>query len=140
MIAADLGAIGVEDPFDARRTAAQIRVGLADLAHVILDFPLHMAAESELILFVRKILHVDDDLAAPRHGGGMLTRLHLRDVALIGQIHERMILDRIAHPPPVETVDAVEHLASALRGIDLPAPQPPVLRELGMAAAALERE
>ena len=49
-----------------------------------------MAAETELVLLARQVLHVDDDLAASRRRGGMLAGLDLGDDDLVGQVHQRM--------------------------------------------------
>lgn len=133
-IGRNLGAIGIENPFDAGGMLAQIGIRLADVADVFLDLALHMAAEGELVLLARQILCVDDDLGAAGHRGRMLSCSHLGDNDLVGQIHKRMVLLRVEHPATVEDIDAVEHLAAKLHGVDRPAGVPGIRRQLGMAA------
>src|SRR6185312_17528872 len=101
---------------------------------VLLHFALDLAAEAELVLLVGQILDIDDDFAPPRHGGGMLARLDLGHDDLVRQIHERMVLDGIEHPPAIEDIDAVEHLPYELDGVDRPASVPGTRREFRMPA------
>src|ERR1700722_14546261 len=73
---------------------AEVRVRLADRRQMPFDFMLHMAAKTKLVLLVREILNVDDNLAVSCCRRGMLASLDLRHENLIRKIHERVVLRR----------------------------------------------
>ena len=96
---------------------AQIRIRLANRRQMRLDLALHVTPEAKLVLLVRKILNVDDNLAASCRRRRMLARLDLRHDNLVRKIHQRMILRRRGLPAAIEDVDAVEHLPAKLNGV-----------------------
>ena len=86
---------------------AKIRIRLADRRQMRLDLAFHVTPEAKLVLLVRKILDVDDDLAASCRRRRMLASLDLRHNNLVRKIHERVILHRVGLPAAVEDVDAI---------------------------------
>jgi hypothetical protein len=73
---------------------AEIRIRLAHRRQMRLDLTLHVTPEAKLVLLVRKILNVDDDLAASCRRRRMLASLDLRHDNLVRKIHQRVILHR----------------------------------------------
>ena len=84
MVSGRLGTVGVEDPLDASRPFTKIRIRAADGRNVLLDFLLHIPAESGGIFLMRKILDVDNDLSLSSHRRRVFARLDLGHDDLVG--------------------------------------------------------
>ena len=76
-------------------------------ARLRLDLALHTAPKAEFVLFVRKILDVDDNLTASCRRRRMLASLDLGHNNLVRKIHQRVVLHRVGPPATIEDVDAV---------------------------------
>jgi hypothetical protein len=85
MVGRDFRAIRVKNPIDPNRMLAEIWISLAHRRQMRLDLALHEASKAESVLFVRKILDIDDDLAASRRGRRMFASLDPRDLIWFGR-------------------------------------------------------
>jgi hypothetical protein len=70
MVGWDFCAIRVENPFDSKRMLPKVRIWLAHRREMRLDLALNMAPKAKFVLLMRKILDIDDDLAAFRRRRG----------------------------------------------------------------------
>jgi hypothetical protein len=88
-----LGAVGVEDPLDARRPSAQIGIGLAHGLNMFLNFPFDVAAETVAVPFRSS----SSNLPGNRHPSNGPSRM--RQPAKVGKSYGATSANRLLGEP-----------------------------------------